>query len=66
MVTIRWFEEAATVPEWPIVYTRPREMTAADLGLRLLQGWMLMGVSGWKWDVDSDAPYSFWLGADHG
>jgi hypothetical protein len=45
-------------------YVRPREMTAADLGLSLLQGWMLIGVSGFRWDVQSNAPYAFWLGAD--
>jgi hypothetical protein len=50
-----------------------REMTAADLGLPLMQ-WSytwLEQAYGLDWRALSeaaapDAPYSFWLGADHG
>jgi hypothetical protein len=51
-----------------------REMTAADLGLSLQQWdpeWLtdMYGVCPWRvWKplLDTNAPYSFWLGADHG
>jgi hypothetical protein len=47
-------------------YQPPREMTAADLGLSLLQSYRLAGYQGWGWweIPSSDSPYSFWLGRE--
>jgi hypothetical protein len=52
---------------------RPREMTAEDLGLPLGQ-WSVEALESLYGDLADwffsysppDAPYSFWLGADHG
>jgi hypothetical protein len=43
---------------------RPREMTAADLGLQEI--WIGPKRVIGKWLSAGDAPYCFWLGADHG
>jgi hypothetical protein len=57
-----WFHSYREVDE-------RREMTAADLGLRKPDfidqngdGWFYVGPAWYA----SGAPYSFWLGADHG
>jgi hypothetical protein len=42
---------------------RPREMCGKDLGLSLLQTYMLRGDKAWKIEVVPDTPY-FWLGAE--
>lgn len=69
---VRWLVERAIEQHYAMTSactlskSCAREMTAADLGLSLLQSWMLIGINGFRWEVQSDAPYSFWLGADHG
>jgi hypothetical protein len=68
---IRWPQDYDNAPPGEN-NNRAREMTAADLGLSLQQWdpeWLtdMYGLCPWRiWKslLDTDAPYSFWLGAD--